>query len=41
MTPGRSWRTRNGETAPSSTNFGVIEMKPSARSGSEVSEYAR
>ncbi len=31
----------NGVTLPSSTSFGVIEMKPSGRSGSEVSEYAR
>ena len=34
-------RTRYGETLPSSTSLGVIEMKPSGRPGSEVSEYAR
>ena len=31
-------RSKNGETTPSSTSFGVIEMQPSGRSGSEVSE---
>jgi len=41
IVPGRTPENRNGETLPPSTSFGVIEMQPSARSGSEVSEYAR
>ena len=41
IAPGRPWRTRYGETTPLSTSFGVIEMQPSGRPGSEVSEYAR
>ncbi len=28
-------------TVPSSTSFGVMQMQPSDRPGSEVSEYAR
>ena len=41
MLPGRPRRTRVGETTPSSTFLTVIEMQPSGRSGSLVSEYAR
>ncbi len=41
MSPGRAARTKYGETLPASTNFGVMPMQPSARLGSEVSEYAR
>ena len=36
--PGRPRRTRYGETLPSSTFLTVIEMQPSGRAGSEVSE---
>ena len=36
--PGFAWRTRNGVTVPSSTSFGVMQMQPSERFGSEVSE---
>ena len=38
IVPGRSCWLTYGETTPSSTNFGVIETKPSSRSVSEVSE---
>ena len=38
IAPGPPRRTRYGETTPSSTFLTVIEMQPSARSGSEVSE---
>ena len=38
IVPGRTPEKRNGETFPSATSFGVIEMQPSARPGSEVSE---
>jgi hypothetical protein len=38
MLPGRPRRTRCGETTPSSTFLTVIEMQPSGRSGSLVSE---
>ena len=38
IAPGFAWRTRCGETVPSSTSFGVMLMYPSGRSGSEVSE---
>ena len=42
IAPGRTpLAQRNGETLPPVTSFGVIEMQPSARRGSEVSEYAR
>ena len=41
IAPGLAWRTKNGETLPSSTSLGVILMQPSGRPGSEVSEYAR
>ncbi len=38
IAPGRRRSQRNGETAPVGTSLGVIEMQPSARPGSEVSE---
>ena len=38
IVPGRAARTRYGDTLPVSTSFGVIEMKPSGRPGSEVIE---
>jgi hypothetical protein len=38
IAPGLSLRLTYGETLPSSTSFGVIEMKPSGRPGSEVIE---
>ena len=38
IAPGFSDRLTNGVTVPSGTSFGVIEMKPSGRPGSEVSE---
>ena len=38
IAPGCAWRTRYGVTLPSSTSFGVMQMQPSARPGSEVSE---
>ena len=38
IVPGFSSRLTYGETLPSSTSFGVIEMKPSGRPGSEVIE---
>ena len=38
IVPGRTRSHRNGETRPDSTSLGVIEMHPSARPGSEVSE---
>ena len=41
ITPRRAVRTRYGDTLPDSTSFGVMLMQPSARSGSEVIEYAR
>ena len=39
--PGFACLTRYGVTVPSSTSFGVMQMQPSGRSGSDVSEYAR
>ena len=39
IVPGSSFDVRCGETLPSGTSFGVMEMKLSE--GSEVSEYAR
>ena len=41
IVPGRATRTRYGDTLPVLSSFGVIEMNPSGRPGSEVSEYAR
>ena len=38
IVPGRAWRTRYGDTLPVGTSFGVIEMQPSVRPGSDVSE---
>ena len=38
IAPGFAWRIRYGETVPSSTSFGVMQMQPSERLGSEVSE---
>ena len=38
IAPGRTPSNRNGETLPPSTSFGVIEMQPSSRRGSDVSE---
>ena len=38
IAPGRPRRTRYGETMPSSTFLTVIEMQPSSRLGSDVSE---
>ena len=38
IVPGRTPPHRNGETLPAGTSLGVIAMRPSARSGSEVSE---
>ncbi len=38
MSPGRAFWLKKGETMPSSTVFGVIEIQPSGRSGSDVSE---
>ncbi len=38
IAPGRRRSHRKGETAPEGTSLGVIEMQPSARPGSEVSE---
>ncbi len=38
IAPGRSRSHKNGETAPDGTSLGVIEMHPSARPGSDVSE---
>ena len=39
--PDRAVRTRCDETLPASTSLGVMLIHPSARSGSDVSEYAR
>ncbi len=38
IVPVRPRRTRYGETLPSSTFLTVMEMRPSLRSGSDVSE---